>query len=135
MIAQWGFLGPPTVVNWSAPPDQLAYSLFNVYRNYNKDELVVIPKSTSHRRFQFLGIRILLTQNGDIGAATPAQAQVPAIPDGVSEALEEGIALSKIIRWWKRSSERLKNQRERLISGRFCWKAGREDTLRYWSVT
>lgn len=111
MVAEWGFLGPPTLVNWFAKPEQLAYNLFNVYRNYNKDELVIIPKPNGHRRFQFLGIRILSVQKKDFEA--PAKTQDPAILGGASEAQDEGIAIAKIVRWWKSCSEKLKKNKER----------------------
>ena len=105
----------PTLVNWPAKPDQLAYNLFNVYRNYNKDELVIIPKTKlGPSRFHFLGIRILVppVQKRDTITSTnthDASLQGGWEPHGQGEV----IAVSKIVQWWRRCSEKLKEQRER----------------------
>jgi len=114
----WNFLNPPTPISLGGPftAEQIAIQLANVYRNYNKDELVIVGAARSRgARFKFLsGPPLRQVVWGEhkripaLGLSTSAES--PAVVQ-TSEQSGEETAASKIAHWWRRCSSRLKARR------------------------
>jgi len=115
--AAWNFLNPPTPISLggSCTAEQIAIQLVNVYRTYNKDELVIVGSTRSRgARFKFLsGPPLRLVVWGEHKRIPPLDSTSVESPVVVqmSEQSDEGTAASKIAHWWRRCSSRLKARR------------------------
>jgi len=114
----WNFLNSPTPIslNGHFTAEQIAIQLADVYRTYNKDELVIVGATRSRgARFSFLSDpplrwvvwgehKRVLSLESSTSAESPAVVQT-------SEQSSKETAASKIAHWWRRCSSRLKARR------------------------
>ena len=113
----WNFLNPPTSIslNGYLTTEHIAIRLADVYRTYNKDELVIVGSTRSRSaRFSFLSSpplrRVVWGEHKRVPALeSSTSTESPAIVQ-TSEQSGEETAASKIAHWWRRCSSRLKAQ-------------------------